>query len=53
MNTPPTTKHLVVEWILSQRGNAVPLSPAELVEDVRTASLKITDACTVIQEEGK
>ncbi len=53
MNTPPTTKHLVVEWILSQRGNAVPLSPAELVEDVRTASQMITEACAGIQEEGK
>ena len=41
MTVPEKTKHAVVEWILAQRGNAVPLAPQELVEDVKNACGKI------------
>ena len=41
MTVPEKTKHAVVEWILAQRGNAIPLAPQELVEDVKEACGKI------------
>ena len=53
MTLPPMTKHLVGEWILAQRGNAVPLTPAELVDDVIAASQKITESAMAQKEEHK
>lgn len=41
MTVPAKAKHLAVEWILSQRGNATPVAPQELKDDVREACQKI------------
>ena len=45
MTLPSAAKHLIVEWILAQRGNATPLAPVELVEDVRKACKDILASC--------
>ena len=42
MTVPAKATHLAVQWILSQRGNATPVAPAELVEDVIATSRRIT-----------
>lgn len=41
MTVPEKPKHLVVEWILAQRGNATPVAPLELKDEVRNACQKI------------
>ena len=35
---PEVPEQVVVPWILSQRGEAVPLEPPEIVEAVKTAA---------------
>jgi len=45
LSIPEKTRHLAVEWILAQRGNAVPLSPDELVKKVRQQALQIAEQC--------
>ena len=44
MTVPQKAKHLAVQWILAQRGEAVPVAPAELVEDVIKTGRKIVEA---------
>ena len=44
MTAPQKAKHLAVQWILAQRGEAVPVAPAELVEDVIKTGRKIVEA---------
>ena len=51
MTLPGAAKHLVVEWILAQRGNATPLAPAELVEDVRQACRRIMESIGNTEEQ--
>ena len=44
MAVPLKAKHLAVQWILSQRGEAVPVAPIDLVDDVIAASKAIAEA---------
>lgn len=43
MTFPGAAKQLVIEWILSQRGNAIPQQPKELVEDTRHTCKKMME----------
>ena len=40
---PEVPEQVVVPWILSQRGDAIPLEPPEIVDAVRSAALSITE----------
>ncbi len=51
MTLPSVAKHLAVEWVLAQRGNAAPLAPAELVADVKDACRRIMDNLENTEEE--
>lgn len=54
MTLPAKAKHLAVEWILAQRGEATPIAPRELVEDVIAASRVVTEnALRQLEEEHK
>lgn len=53
MTVPQKAKHLAVQWILAQRGEAVPVAPAELVDDVIAAGRKITKAALAQKETNK
>lgn len=44
MAVPLKAKHLAVQWILSQRGEAVPVAPVDLVDDVIATSQAIVEA---------
>lgn len=44
MTVPQKAKHLAVQWILAQRGEATPVAPAELVDDVITTASIIVAA---------
>lgn len=39
---PEVSKEVITPWILSQGGNAIPLCPPEIVEDVREKAFSIT-----------
>lgn len=44
---PAVSLEVVVPWILSQKGDAVPLEPREVVEAVKTAAQKIANLCKI------
>ena len=43
---PEVPEQVIVPWILSQRGEAVPLEPPEIVRAVREAAKAILDRIT-------
>ena len=45
MAVPLKAKHLAVQWILSQRGEAVPVAPKELVSNVCDCARNIIALC--------
>ena len=53
MTAPQKAKHLTVQWILSQRGEATPVAPAELVDDLIAAGRKIVESAMAQKEEHK
>lgn len=53
MTAPQKAKNLAVQWILAQRGEATPVAPAELVDDVIAAGRKITESALVQKETNK
>lgn len=53
MTVPLKAKHLAVQWILSQRGNAIPVTPVELVDDILNASRAIAEASQAVKKEQK
>ncbi len=54
MTLPAKAKHLAVEWILAQRGEATPIAPRELVEDVIASSRAVSEnAMRQLEEEHK
>ena len=50
LTVPKKAKHLAVQWVLAQRGEAVPVAPAELVDDVIAASKAVLDAALAQKE---
>lgn len=53
MTVPLKAKHLAVQWIMSQRGNAIPVAPVELVDDILNASRAIAEATLAMKKEQK
>lgn len=53
MTAPQKAKNLAVQWILAQRGEATPVAPAELVDDVIAAGRKITESALAQKETNK
>jgi len=45
LTIPEVSLEVVVPWIMSQKGDAIPLSPAELVDAVKDAAGKILRLC--------
>lgn len=50
MSVPLKAKHLAVQWIVSQRGEAVPVAPKEFVAAVRECAGKILALCKELSE---
>jgi len=53
MTVPLKAKHLAVQWILAQCGNAVPVAPGELIEDVISASRAVAEKSQEQKETHK
>ena len=43
---PEVPGEVIVPWILSQKGQAVPLEPPELIENVRACAQSVLDSLT-------
>lgn len=53
MTVPEKARHLAVQWIMSQTGEAVPVEPPELVESVAEVGRRVAVRCDEMMKIGK